>query len=326
MDGSHFGHAMAASLQALAIIQADDLPGEPITTSGAFALELIQRQTRRLGKLQPEVLADRDPEPLHQLRVSLRRLRTALGQFGPALELPESVESGRIAAVARRTGLCRDLDVLRLRLEEQLLPSLPESEQRSMEGAMKRLGRDRAQAFETLEEGLCHSRYLKLLARLHKWQHKPRFTSLGQLPLLPWLYEWHAPFTADLFLHPGWSTEDPTAEALHALRKRVKGARYALEHFEGWCEPPLKAWIAELRQAQNHLGELHDLQVLNQTLNERFGPLMAERLPILRSEIERQQQDHWQHWQEQARRMRCDSNRHAIQLALMPLGKGPARG
>ena len=114
------------------------------------------------------MLADRDPEPLHQLRVSLRRLRTALGQFGPALELPESVESSRIAAVARRTGLCRDLDVLRLRLEVQLLPSLPESEQRSREGAMMRLGRDRAQAFEALEEGLCHSRYLRLLARLHK--------------------------------------------------------------------------------------------------------------------------------------------------------------
>ena len=57
----------------------------PALSSGAYALDLIQRQVRRLGKLQGEVLADRDPEPLHQLRVSLRRLRTALSQFGPAL-------------------------------------------------------------------------------------------------------------------------------------------------------------------------------------------------------------------------------------------------
>jgi len=167
------------------MVQEDCSPGETITTSGAFALELIERQTRRLGKLQPEVLADRDPEPLHQLRVSLRRLRTALAQFGPALELPESVESGRIAAVARRTSLCRDLDVLRLKLAGHLLPCLPESEQRIMASAMKRLGRERAQAFESLQEGLCHSRYLKLLARLHKWQRKPHFTTIGQLPLLP---------------------------------------------------------------------------------------------------------------------------------------------
>jgi len=46
------------------------------------------------------------------------------------------------------------------------------------------------------------------------------------------------------------------------------------------------------------------------------GPLLAERLPIVRSEIERQQQDHWQHWQEHAQQMRYDSNRHAIQHAL----------
>ena len=326
MEGSLLVHAMAASLHALAIVHEADLPGEPVTTSGAFALELIQRQTRRLGKLQPEVLADRDPEPLHQLRVSLRRLRTALGQFGPALELPEPLDCGRIAAIARRTGLCRDLDVLHLRLAEQLMPSIPECEQRSMERAIKRLRRDRAQAFEALEEILCHSRYLKLLARLHKWQQKPRFTSLGQLPLLPWLYEWHAPYTADLFLHPGWRTDDPTAEALHSLRKRIKGARYALEHLENWCGQPLKDWIAELRQAQDHLGELHDLQVLRRTLQEHAGSLKADQLPILSSEIERQQQNHWQHWQEQARRMRCDSNRHAIQLALMQLGKSAGMG
>jgi len=313
---------MAATLHARAIVEGELDPGETNLTNGGFALELIQRQTRRLGKLQPEVLADRDPEPLHQLRVSLRRLRTALAQFGPALELPDSVDSGRIAAVARRTGLCRDLDVLRLRLVEQLLPCLPERERCSMEPVMKRLERDRSQAFDSLKEGLCHSRYLKLLARLHKWQQKPRFTPTGQRPLQPWLYEWQAPFTADLFLHPGWDSQDPTDEALHALRKRIKGARYALEHFENWCNPTLKAWIAELRQAQDHLGELHDLQVLGHTLNERYGLLKANRLPILRSEIERQQQDHWQHWQEQSMRMRSDTNRHAIQLALLKLGQG----
>jgi inorganic triphosphatase YgiF len=57
-------------------------------SNGAYAFALIQRQTRRLGKLQSAVLADTDPESLHQLRVSLRRLRTALTLFTPALQLP----------------------------------------------------------------------------------------------------------------------------------------------------------------------------------------------------------------------------------------------
>ena len=293
----------------------------PVLSSGAYALDLIQRQVRRLGKLQAEVLADRDPEPLHQLRVSLRRLRTALTQFGPALVLPESVTDRRIAAVARRTGLCRDLDVLQLRLQQQLLPRLPDHEQQALEGPMKRLARDRSQAFDTLKEALHSSRYLKLLARLHKWQQRPRYTPLGQLSLAAWLYDWQAPFTAALFLHPGWTVEDPTAEALHDLRKRIKAARYALEHLVDWCEPALKAWIQELRQAQDLLGELHDLQILSHTLAGSGNTLKSHRLPVLRSELNGQQAEHWLRWRELAQRLQQDSHRRAIHLQLLELGR-----
>lgn len=290
-------------------------------SSGDYARELIQRQIRRLGKLQGEVLADNDPEPLHQLRVSLRRLRTALAQFGPALVLPDSVTDRRIAAVAQRTSLCRDLDVLQLRLRQQLLPRLPAEEQHALEGPMRRLARDRNQAFDTLKEALLSSRYLKLLARLHKWQKRPRLTPLGERPLARWLYEWQAPFTAALFLHPGWMVEDPAAEALHDLRKRIKAARYALEHLEDWCEPPLQAWIQELRQAQDHLGELHDLQILGGSLGDNAKRLKASSLPVLRSELQAQQREHWLHWRELAQRLQQDDNRQDIQRRLLELGR-----
>lgn len=289
-------------------------------SSGAFALELIHRQIRRLGKLQGEVLADRDPEPLHQMRVSLRRLRTALLQFGPALELPESVSERRIAAVARKTSLCRDLDVLQLRMREQLLPQLPKDEQRSLEGAMQRLARDRAQAFGSLVEALHSSRYLKLLERLHKQHKRPRFTHLGQRPLLPWLVDWQAPFTAGLFLHPGWTVADPAAEALHGLRKRIKAARYSLENLERWCDSSILAWIEDLRQAQDHLGELHDLRLLNRTLTDGSHLRKRSALPVLRAELDGQQLQHWLRWQALSQRLLADSNRHTIQRQLLALG------
>jgi CHAD domain-containing protein len=295
--------------------------GEPPFTSGTFSLELIKHQIRRLGKQQAEVLADRDPEPLHQMRVSLRRLRTALLQFGPALDLPKDVSDRRIAAVARRTGLCRDLDVLRLRLRDHLLPKLPADEQRCLEGAMKRLGRDRAQAFGCLVEELHRSRYLRLLDRLNKWQKRPRFTSLGQQSLLPWLVDWQAPFTAGLFLHPGWGVEDPTAEALHGLRKRIKAARYSLENLERWCSPPLLAWIDDLRQAQDHLGDLHDLQIVNGTLAVGKGLRKRSALPVLQAELENQTLHHWLCWRELSQRLIRHSNRKMIQSQLVSLGQ-----
>ncbi|MFN9530289.1 MAG: CHAD domain-containing protein [Cyanobacteriota bacterium] len=290
-------------------------------SSGAFAQELIHRQIRRLGKLQAEVLADRDPEPLHQLRVSQRRLRTVLIQFGAALELPESVSESRLAAVARRTSLCRDLDVLQLRMRNQLLPRLPDDEQRSLEGAMKRLNRDRAQAFSGLVEALHSSRYLTLLERLHKWQKRPRFTPLGERPLQPWLVDWQAPFTAGLFLHPGWSVTDPAAEALHGLRKRIKAARYSLDNLERWCDASVLAWIEDMRQAQDLLGELHDLQILIRTLADGGSHRKQKDLPVLRAELEGQRLQHWLRWHELSQRLLADSNRYSIQRQLLELGR-----
>ena len=298
----------------------------PSASNGDVALDLIQRQIRLLGHLQAEVVADRDPEPLHQLRVSLSRLRTALCQFAPALELPESVNERRIAAVARRTGLCRDLDVLGVRLREQLLPRLPEGEQHTLEKAMRRLSRDRAQAFDTLLEALRSPHYLKVLERLHKWQQKPRFTALGQLPMLPWLVDWQAPFTAGLFLHPGWLEEDPAAENLHDLRKRIKQARYSLESLEGWCAPPLQAWIQDLRHAQDHLGELHDLHVLNRIFEGSEHLRKVCHLPVLRAELANQQHLHWLRWRELAQRLHQDSQRKAIRRELLELGQGAEHG
>lgn len=298
-------------------------PEQSELSSGAYARELIQHQIRRLGRLQSEVLADRDPEPLHQLRVSLRRLRTALLQFAPALVLPESVSDRRIASLARRTGLCRDLDVLRLRLEQELLPKLPDDEQQGLGVAIRRLEKDRGQAFASVAEALRGARYLKLLERLHHWQKRPRFSALGERSLLVWLADWQAPFTATLFLHPGWLEQDPEAETLHELRKRIKAARYALENLEPWCDEGLKAWIQDLRQCQDHLGELHDLQVLSRTFAEN-DKLRRFSFAALQTELTHQQRLHWLRWRSQAERLHADGARHAVQRQLQALGRLPS--
>lgn len=296
--------------------EAPPLPAPEAISNGGHAAQLIQKQTRRLGRLQPEVLADADPEPLHQLRVSLRRLRTALVQFQPALTLPEGISERRIARVARRTGLCRDLDVLRERLETRLLPSLPDSEAKALRPVMKQLTRDRRRAFEGLEESLCGHRYLKLLERLHRWQDHPRFTSLGALPLEPWLGEWSAQAVAGLFLEPGWFSEDPGDPALHGLRKRIKGVRYGLENLEPHLDPALSRWLTDLRQAQDILGDLHDLQVLAEVLEDLLGSSPSPSFPQLSHWIKRQQSEGWQHWLDLGGRLSQESNRWSLQTLL----------
>jgi CHAD domain-containing protein len=288
-------------------------------SSGGHALALIQHQTRRLGRLQPEVLADKDPEALHQLRVSLRRLRTALRQFAPALSLPQAITDARIAAVARRTGLTRDLDVMRERLETTILPALPASEQEALHPALRRLAKDRRRSFDDLREALTASRYLKLLARLHRWQAQPSFTELGQQPLCRWWFEWLVPISSGLFLHPGWLSSDPAAPALHDLRKRLKGVRYAFENLEPFLDPALLIWIDRLKLAQDHLGELHDLQVLELTLAERDRSRRHGDWPALASELGRLRQECWQRWRQLAETMAGDDGRRNLHHHLLTL-------
>ena len=142
-------------------------PTDPWSLSnGEFALGLIQRASRRLVDLQSEVVANRDPEPLHQMRVAMRRLRTALGQFGPALELPEAIGDQRIARVGRRLGLARDLDVLRAHLDRQLLPKLPEQERQQLKPVLRQLQRERQHTQAQVEKTLRSGSYLNLLAEL----------------------------------------------------------------------------------------------------------------------------------------------------------------
>ena len=295
------------------------LPNQSELCIGTYALGLIQVQIKRLGKLQPKVLADEDPESLHQLRVSLRRLRTILHQFMSALALPESVDTKRIAAVARRTSLTRDLDVLGERLQRQLLPLLPADERQAMEAAMKRLGRQRNQAFDLLVDALRSPNYLKILARLHRWQDSPRFTSLGDQAIDCWLYELHAPFTGVLFLHRGWQANDYRAEELHSLRKLIKNARYALENLEPWLDSKVQDGIAQLKNAQGILGDLHDLGVLELILADHKMPVKLKKLPTLRAEIKRQQRQCWLDWQQQVARLQSRDFRNQFSYGLSNL-------
>lgn len=292
---------------------------EPGISSGAWAHERIERQLRRLRPLQQEVLADRDPEPLHQLRVSLRRLRTALLQFGPALVLPAGVSPRRIAALARCSSRCRDLDVLGERLEQELMPQLPEAERKAVARAGRRLARERARAFATMAHSLQHRHSQRLLEKLERWRQQPRFTALGEEPLEPWLADWQAPFTAGLFLDPGWRVSDPLAEELHGLRKRIKAARYALESLEPWWSPAVIAWGQQLRQAQQHLGALHDRQILQRTLEQSQCLRQGPALEGLRRELARQSMLAWEPWRELAEAMLQTTARQRLQQQLLAL-------
>lgn len=291
---------------------------DPGLSNGAFAVDLIARNTRKLVELQAPVLADRDPEPLHQMRVSLRRLRTCLHQFAPALRLPRAVCDLRLAKTVRRLGMARDLDVLRQRLEQDLMGPLPEEERKALKPVLKQLRRERGLAYEQLVAALQAGGYLKLLSQLQGWIREPDLTPLGQRPLRLWSLEWQAPMITGLFLHPGWFIADRGGdmELVHDLRKRLKTARYGLENLSAVTGPRCRQWVGELRDLQELLGELNDLHVLEKAIDDQLPSGLARSVPGLEVLMRRRAQACWDQWRQRAEELILPERRLSLPMAL----------
>lgn len=297
-------------------VEAHAVEGMP--SCGSHAVDLIRQTTRKLVALQASVLADEDPEPLHQMRVAMRRLRTCLRQFAPAIQLPDAVTDRRIAKAVRRLGMARDLDVLRDRLENGLLPQLPEPEIKTLKPVLKQLRRERRLAYDQLVEVLQSGSYLGLLAQLQGWLKQPRFTPLGQAPLADWLIEWQVPLAVSLMLHPGWLVIDPAGDAatLHDLRKQCKTARYALENLRPMTGPRCRHWADRFKRCQELLGELNDLDVLQQAIDDQLPAGLASSLPRLHDLLRDQAEACWCEWRLEAERLHLPGERRQLLQAL----------
>jgi CHAD domain-containing protein len=300
-------------------------------TNGAYALDLIRESTRRLVELHGPVLDDNDPEPLHQMRVTMRRLRTCLRQFAPALLLPTSVSERRIAKVGRRLGLARDLDVLRDRLQSDLLPQLSEPESKALRPVLKQLRRERSLAYEQLAGVLRSGNYLEMLSRLQRWQKKPHFTPLGERPLQEWLVEWQAPLLAALFAHPGWFVADLDGdlESVHDLRKQCKNARYGLENLAAFTGRRCREWARHFKALQELLGELNDLQVLQKAIDDQLPGRLRDSLPRLHGLLQARADTCWGQWRSEAETLQHHGRRHRLLQDLLleqgELGMPPQR-
>ncbi len=278
----------------------------------AYLQERVQASVSQMVGLQAGVLADQDPEPLHQLRIQLRRLAVLLQQFEPALRLPDGVSAARVAKIGRRLGLARDLDVLRERLELRLMPGLPEAELNALKPMRKQLRRERKLAFSEVVEDLRGRRYLKLLARLQAWLRDPQFTPLASEALEPWLPEFHSQLMGDLFLLPGWRSEVP--DELHALRKRIKQCRYGLSLSPATDVEP---WLERLKRSQQLLGDLNDLALFQQALEAGALAKAEHACPTLMEVLRSERQSVWQHWRVSSEQWLAFSTRRAFHQALL---------
>jgi len=200
-----------------------------------------------------------EAEHVHQLRVGLRRLRSALRLFG---DLSPAVDAGwqeRLAEPFRRLGVARDIDALNAsllpRLREAGAPTLTLSAPAADDaGALVR-----GAAFNAL--------MLELLAFSAAPPH-----GNDEAQRLPDIAAQRLQHLHRQTVRDAKRFAQLEVALQHRVRKRLKRLRYGLEFVSSLLPAKaLQRYLEPLREAQDALGEYNDLVVARSLFEPRVG-------------------------------------------------------
>lgn len=233
--------------------------GKSMPPCAAFAM-IARACLAQLQANLPGLLQARDPEYLHQARVAVRRLRSAIGLFKRICP-PPGEEAARMADFGRALGQARDWDVFVLETLPDLLEFTPAAQKNLL---LRRAHAARKKAREAaLNLVRQHQTGADLLA-LHRWlnglevmQGKPALIRFAGKKLAR-LHD------SVLAASAGFAQQSP--QQRHALRIRVKRLRYALDCLAGLFGGG-KKFSAGFAAMQDELGALNDANTALRFLN-----------------------------------------------------------
>ncbi|MBK1671781.1 metal-binding protein [Ectothiorhodospira shaposhnikovii] len=218
----------------------------------------------------------RDTEALHDFRVALRRLRSLLAAHNSFVKswLPKKLRR-RVKELAAGTGLARDTEV-QIAWMEQQRGQVKSHQRPGYQWMMRRLEQRLQEEYQDLHETLPDA-FRRLQKRMHDRldlicdDDSPPFGAVTAARLLE---------SADDFHHQlqrVMGDDGEADEAVHQARIEGKRLRYLLEPVAAELEGG-KELIRELKDMQNLMGEIHDIQVFAQELGQASEEAGAERL------------------------------------------------
>jgi inorganic triphosphatase YgiF len=265
------GYALCRSKKPAPAVRASELILQPHMSLDEVCQRVAIDCLAQIQGNQTTLSADYDPEYLHQMRVGLRRLRSALDQFTPAVAPPTQLFE-QLDWLSAALGPARDWEVMC----HSTLPSLSAA------------GRDNSKLSDLRPavEDIAHAMRMEALAAVQS----PRFARL-MLIASAWLESaaWRnsrgaaqssarasqLPRLADKILQRhhrrmqkrGKKLDHSNPAACHKLRITAKGARYTAEFFRSlYPAKSANTYIRALAALQDELGRRNDLAVAQQLL------------------------------------------------------------
>ncbi len=249
---------------------------DPSMTIGAAIHAIARSCAHHLLINHDSLLASGDPEALHQMRVALRRFRSALALLKPRLETPDTLAlKAEIRWIEADFGPARDAQVFLAEIFEPLSKEL--GSEPGFRALRKHFHEYCQRAQDQVMRLLLQPRFTRALIDLGRW------TECGDWRLGPLAEGWidlpASEVAASILDHHservaksmrGLAKLDEATR--HRARIRIKKLRYAAEFF-GSLFPNASPGtvIVALGQIQDRLGRLNDIAVARSMVTGQAG-------------------------------------------------------
>jgi inorganic triphosphatase YgiF len=229
--------------------------GDALALFVASATSQVERNARAL-------LETDDPEAAHQLRVGLRRLRSALRAFRSIERSPATLELARYAReIGQKVGELRNADIL---IDEIYGPVAAARKGEPGFGELRdALLAHRDKVRGEARAGLLSEQWSRLQLYLALWPE-----TVKSNPRLDQLVDEFAPVSLAKIWRKvakmGDKLERLSIEKRHELRKALKTLRYAAEFFASLYDPrQVNHFIKDLKRLQDVFGYMNDVATAN---------------------------------------------------------------
>ena len=229
---------------------------------------LAQIQGNELGVIKSD-----DAEPIHQMRVGIRRLRSAIDLVEPLLVFPTTLET-ELKWIAGKLGTSRDWEVLATStLSGTFTNAQAGPDAQAMLNRVKDTARQRrAEAAAAVDS----NQYACLIVELTRWFDQAQWREGMDDERRAALSRPVSEFAADALherhrklMKRGRHLPDLDATTRHRARIAAKKLRYAMEFFSSLYEKrTLQNYTATLTDLQDDLGWRNDLAVADSLLRD----------------------------------------------------------
>ncbi len=255
-----------------------DLAPEMAAGDAARLIHLTLLETMELN--EEGTIKNLDSEFLHDFRVAVRRVRSALSQ------IDKGVLPGKVTAKAKKdfrwlgqqTNHMRDLDVYLIEYPK-LQAVLPKPYKPNLKPFKDYLSKQSAKENKKIAALIKGRRYRGLRDHWRAFMSDPAALEDGEYAATPIkaLADARIWKTYRRFMKEGEAIgKDAPAEALHELRISGKKLRYLIEFFQGlYPRKKVASLIKEQKALQNVLGEFQDAEIQSQAIL-RFGREMSD--------------------------------------------------